>query len=111
MKLSEIINALNLKVASANADLNKEVSGVYTSDLLSDVMANSKKDNLWVTLQTHLNTVAIAVLKELSGIIIVLNKEADSDMLKKAADEKIPILKTEMNSFQVSGKLYELGLR
>lgn len=62
-------------------------------------------------MQTHLNIIAVAVLKELSGIIIVLNKEADPDVLKKAADEKIPILKTGLNSFQVSGKLYELGLR
>ncbi|MGA2667872.1 MAG: serine kinase [Ignavibacteria bacterium] len=90
---------------------SNEITGAYTSDLLSDVIAHSQKGFIWVTLQTHVNIVAVASLKELVAIIIVLNKEVDSDTIEKANSEKIIILKTSMNAYEVSGKLYELGIR
>lgn len=111
MNLKEITDKLGLKSVT-NVDFgSKDVSGVYTSDLLSDVMANSKKGNLWVTLQTHLNIIAVATLKEISGIIVVRNLELDKDTVDKANEECVPIFNTDLNAFQISGKLYELGLR
>ena len=111
MKLEEITDKLSLEKGTRYFDGGRNISGAYTSDLLSDVIANSKKDNVWITLQTHLNIVAVAVLKELSAIIIVMDKEIDKDTLKKAREEKINILKTSMTAYQASGKLYELGIR
>lgn len=111
MKLEEITNKIEFTKVTAYFGKERAVSGAYTSDLLSDVMANCKKDNVWITLQTHLNIIAVASLKELAAIIIVLDKEIDKDTLEKAEAENITILKTPMNAFQVSGKLYELGIR
>jgi len=111
MKLEEITNKLELKKAAKFFDGERTVTGAYTSDLLSDVMANTKKDNIWITLQTHLNIVAVATLKEITAVIVVLDKEIDKDTLEKAEGEKITILKTPMTAYQVSGKLYELGIR
>ena len=111
MKLEQIISKLNLQKVSFFADDSKEVAGAYTSDLLSDVIANSKKDYICITLQTHVNITAVASLKELAAIIVVMNKEIDSDTMEKANIEKINILKTAMNAFEVSGKLYEMGIR
>lgn len=111
MKLADLINKLELEKLTEVSRPECEISGGYTSDLLSDVMANSKKDNIWITLQTHLNIAAVAKLKELAAIIIVMNKEVDSETVSKANDEKINILRTQMNAFQVSGRLYEMGLR
>lgn len=111
MKLEEAVNKLEIKKITGFFDGEKSISGAYTSDLLSDVMANAKKDNLWITLQTHLNIVAVATLKELTAIIIVLDKEIDKDTLEKAEAENVTILKTPLTAYQVSGKLYELGIR
>ena len=111
MKLEEAVNKLEIKKVTGFFDGERTISGAYTSDLLSDVMANVKKDNLWITLQTHLNIVAVATLKEITAIIIVLNKEIDKDTLEKAEAEKITILKTPLTAYQVSGKLYESGIR
>ena len=111
MKLKEITTKLELTTATKFFDGERTVSGAYTSDLLSDVIANVKRENIWVTLQTHVNIAAVATLKEVTAIIIVLNKEIDKDTLEKAESEKITILKTALNSFQISGKLYELGIR
>ena len=108
MKLKEIIGKLQLKVLTGQENLDVEVTGGYTSDLLSDVIANSKEGNLWVTLQIHQNIIAVAKLKDLSGIIIVNNREPDEDTLAKAKEENVPILGSEEMAFEVSGKLYEL---
>jgi hypothetical protein len=108
MKLKEIAEKLQLKVLTAKDRLDEEVTGGYTSDLLSDVIANSKEGNLWITLQTHQNTIAVAKLKDLAGIIIVNKREADEDTLVKAQEENIPLLCSEEMAFDISGKLYAL---
>ncbi len=108
MKVKEIIEKLQLNALTGQKNLDVEVTGGYTSDLLSDVIANSKEGNLWITLQIHQNTIAVAKLKDLAGIIIVNNREPDEDTLKKAEEENVPILCSTDRAFEVSGKLYEL---
>ena len=108
MKLKEIIEKLQLKVLTGQDKLFVEVTGGYTSDLLSDVIANSKQGNLWITLQIHQNIIAVAKLKDLAGIIIVNNREPDEETLQKAKEENVPLLSSEEMAFEISGKLYEL---
>ncbi len=108
MKLKEIMEKLQLKVLTGQDKLDEEVTGGYTSDLLSDVIANSKEGNLWVTLQIHQNIIAVAKLKDLSGIIIVNNREPDEGTLQKAKEENVPLLVSEEMAYEVSGKLYRL---
>ncbi len=108
MKLKEIIEKLQLKVLAGQDKLDIEVTGGYTSDLLSDVIANSKEGNLWITLQTHQNIIAVAKLKDLSGIIIVNNRKPDEDTLRKAKEENVLLFGSEEMAYEVSGKLYEL---
>ena len=111
MKLKEIVQQLNLEVKSGNEFLDREVSGGYVSDMLSDVLAHAQKGNIWVTLQTHLNIIPVASMKEISGIIIVNGRQPDQDTLQKATDEKVPVLGTMSKAFQVVGKLFQLGIR
>ncbi len=108
MKLSEVVEKLSLNVKTVNVGLHKEITGVYVSDLLSDVMANSKDGNIWLTLQTHLNIVAVAGLKNLAGIIIVNNRQPEKDIIEKAESEKVAIMTTTLPSFDVAGKLYQM---
>lgn len=108
MKLKDIIKALDLKVLTAADKLDVEASGGYTSDLLSDVMANSREKNIWITLQTHQNIVAVAKLKDLAAIILVNNRSPEEETLKKAEQEEIPVLTSADSAFSISGKLYTL---
>lgn len=108
MKLSSIVENLSLEVKTGKDNLQNNVTGVYISDLLSDVMGNSKDGNLWITLQTHLNIVAVAGLKNLSGIILINNRQMQEDVLQKAESEKITIMSTPLPAFEVAGKLYKL---
>ncbi len=110
MKLEEVVKKTGMKVETAPEKLEREVSGGYASDLLSDVMANSKEGDVWVTLQVHPNIIAVATLKDLAGIIIVQGKKPEEETLKKAQQEGIPLLVTEHQAFEIAGKLYQLGI-
>jgi predicted transcriptional regulator len=110
MKLKEIAEILSLKplTPAEGPGLEREVSGAYVGDLLSDVMANSEDGNIWITLQTHVNIVAVAVFKNISAIIIVNGRMPDADTMDKAVSEDIPILLTGKSAFETAGKLYQI---
>ncbi|MEN6373649.1 MAG: serine kinase [Smithella sp.] len=108
MNTEAIIKALNLKVRSAEDNLKKNISGGYTGDLLSDVMANSHEGDIWITRQVHQNIVAVASLKDLAGIILVNSCEPAKDTLEKAAQENIPIMISDLSAFELSAKVYNL---
>jgi len=110
MKLKEIADTLGLEVRSGADMLDNEVRMGYASDLMSDVIANTQKGDLWVTLQVHLNVVAVASMKELSGVIIINSREPEAPTLKRAESENIPILVSALPAFELIGRLYQLGI-
>jgi predicted transcriptional regulator len=111
MKLGEIVKSCNLQVVCGDKTLEKDVTGGYASDLLSDVMANSKKGDIWITLQVHPNIVAVAKLKEIVGIVMINGRKPEEETIKKARVEGLPIMTTDLPTFEIVGKLYEMGIR
>ncbi len=110
MKLKEIAEKMNLEVKGSAVGLDKEVTGGYASDLLSDVLANAREGDLWITLQIHSNTVAVASMKGLAGIVLINNREPEEETIKKAESENMPVLVSKMPAFELIGKLYALGV-
>jgi predicted transcriptional regulator len=108
MDLNAIVNALNLKVFCCQDKLDTFVNDGYTGDLLSDVMANSKEGDLWITRQVHQNIIAVASLKDLAGIVLVHGAEPAEDTLEKALKEDIPIMGTHFSGFEVAGIIYNM---
>ena len=111
MQVKDILTILDLKVFGGNQGLNREITGGYTSDLLSDVMGHADNGKMWITLQTHKNVIAIASLKELAAVILIKGFEPDADMLAQAKEEGIPVLGSNDQAFEVTGKLYNLLTR
>ncbi len=74
----------------------------YTSDLLSDVMANAKAGSVLITIQAHINTIAVARLVGIGAIIIANNREILDDMIQVAKKEKIAIFQSSLNQFDLS---------
>ena len=111
MKLADLTHGLNLEVRSAHDRLDREVIGGYASDLLSDVIAHAAEGDLWITLQTHVNVVAVASMKGLCGVVLVNGREPAEETIEKAQSEGIPILVSKLPAFELAGRLYRLGLR
>lgn len=108
MTIRELVKKLELKVFSGEQGLDKCISFAYCSDLLSDVMGNAREGQIWITLQTHKNVMAIASLKDLGGILLVNNLQPNADTLEASQEEGIPILGTEKSAFEICGLLYQL---
>jgi len=108
MKVKELVEKLNLKVLSGGNGLEREIDGCYISDLLSDVMGNAMEGNIWITLQTHKNVMAVASLKEMSCIILVKNLMPNDETIEQSNDEDLPILQTSLPTYEIAGLVYNL---
>ncbi|MCL2441586.1 MAG: hypothetical protein FWD14_07575 [Treponema sp.] len=105
MKIKEVAVILGAEICQANFE-DIDVTGAYTSDLLSDVMANAKDGGALITIQAHKNTVAVASLVNISVVIICNSRPLPDDMLEAAKDEGIAVIRVKENQFNVSGKLW-----
>ena len=108
MQLDELVRKLGRRVCCAEGSLGRDVRGGYVGDLLSDVMANSREGDIWITRQVHQNIVAVASLKDLAGIILIQGSEPTPDTAAKAGAEGIPILVTDLPAFEIVGRIYQL---
>lgn len=100
MILNKLKEELQLEILS-EGDLNKEIKGCYCSDLLSHCMSNIDAGNLWVTVQVNINIIAIAVLTELSAIIISQGMAVDNSVIEKAKEEGITVFRTALPSYEL----------
>ncbi len=108
MKVKDLVEKLNLKVLAGANGLDREIDGCYISDLLSDVMGNAQEGNIWITLQTHKNVMAVASLKEIACIILVKNLTANEDTINQSNEEGLPLLQTSLPTYEIAGKVYEM---
>jgi len=106
MKVNDLANALKMKVVCPGKGDDAEVTCGYTSDLLSDVMANAEDNSALITIQAHVNTVAVSGLAGVSAVIICNNHPIPSDMEEAARREGVALLQTEHNQFTASHLVY-----
>lgn len=111
MNLQQIIDQLNLTVLTEPRDfISITATGGYSSDLLSCVMTGAKKGFIWTTLQAHLNIVAVAALTEVAAVIVTENAQPDEASIAKANQQGVILLSTTQATYEVNGKLWELGI-
>lgn len=108
MKVSELVDQLDLNVVAGKRGLDREVTGAYVSDLLSDVMGNAHEGQVWITLQVHQNVMAIASLKDMAAVILVKDFQPMENTIMHSNEEQIPLLSSSLSTFELAGKLYDL---
>lgn len=111
MTVADMARLLGGAVAGEAGAADSVVSGGYASDLLSDVMANARDGDAWVTLQKHVNIVAVAQLKGLAAIVLVNGRQPEPETLARAVEHRVPIVTTPLSAFDVAGRLYGNGIR
>jgi hypothetical protein len=110
MTVFEMVERAGLEVKAAVDHLDTEVTGGYSGDLLSAVMANAEQGNVWVTWHVHPNIVAVAVVIKLAAIVLASGRQPEEETLKKAQQEGIPILISELPAFEIIGRLHSMGI-
>lgn len=109
MKLSELVKKADLKEINEYRDRN--IEGVYISDMVSDILTNAKAGVLLVTLQTHKTLIATANLVDVAAIIFVKGKNPPNDVVELANKAGIPLLVSEADTWTMAGKLISLGIK
>jgi predicted transcriptional regulator len=108
--LQQIVQELELEVRAGGNGLETEVRGGYASDIISDVLANTREGTLWITHQRHPNTVAAAVLREAAAVILANGREPEEETLRKAREENVTLLVSSLPAYELAGRLFSLGL-
>lgn len=112
LTLGQIAKTLNLELLTRSVDWEEiRPTAGYTSDMLSCVMAGAPHRSIWITLQAHLNIIAVAALLELSAIIITEGAQPEPTTIEKANEKGVVLFSTKASSFEVAGRLWEMGLR
>ena len=99
MTTQDVIEKIGLKPLSKFE--HREISGVFVSDMLSDVMAGAKSGNLWVTVQTHKSVVPAANLVDVSAVIVTSGKSVPQETVDLATKHNIAVLATDLPSFEL----------
>ncbi|MBU0515617.1 MAG: serine kinase [Proteobacteria bacterium] len=108
MTLQHLVEELGLAILVGGDGLDREVTGGYVGDLLSDVMAHSAPGQVWITIQGHLNVVAVATLRELAAVLLAGGRRPAEDMAAKAGQEGVVVLGSGLTAFELAGRVYQL---
>ncbi|MGJ8453991.1 iron-sulfur binding hydrogenase [Pseudothermotoga sp. U03pept] len=109
MKISEVIEKVGLEVCCGNCE--EEVFHGCCGDLLSEVMSHAKPSSIWVTVQSHVNIVAVAAISGIKAVVLCNDHNYPQETLLKAEHEKICLLKSKKSPFEVAGLLYSIGIK
>ena len=110
MKICDIIPLIGAVNETPDADTGKEILCGYTCDLLSWVMAHGSEGMAWITVQTHMNVVAVAALAEMACVILPEDIQMEKESLQKAADEGMCVLRSPLSGYEICGRLHSAGI-
>jgi len=110
MRVRDLVAALHLRTHAGEANLDREVTGGFVGDLMSEAIARAPAGAVWVTVQCHVNVVAVAVMKELAAAIVAGGKRPEEEALLRAAKEGVPLLSSDLSAYEIVGRLYALGV-
>jgi hypothetical protein len=105
-----MVRRAELEVKTAADHLDVEVTGGYSGDLLSTVMANAEQGYVWVTWHVHPNIVAAALVVKLAAIVLVSGRQPEEETVRKAEEEGLPILVSKLPAFEIIGRLHSMGI-
>jgi len=112
--LRQIAEILKLEICNRNPAIIQSqdqttVSQAFVGDLLSEVMAKAPYLGIIITIQSHLNIIAVAYHVEAKAVIITGGKTPEAKAITAADENNIVVYTTEETSFDIVGRLFSLG--
>lgn len=95
-------------VVNQGDGLEREITIPFCCDLLSIAMGRAPSGCAWVTVMGNMNTLAVATLADAACVILAEGAVLDEVAKKKAADQDITVLSTQMPVFEAALKVHGL---
>lgn len=109
MQLQHLAEKIPMTLVT-DVSLDREVTGGYSSDLLSDVIAKASAGSIWVTNQAHQNVAAVAVLIDAAAVVVAGGISPDAELVAKARENNVCLFVSDLPAFEIVGRLYSLGV-
>ncbi len=110
MNIQQLMSTIEAVELTQGMVLSRQVQSGYVCDLLSWVMARGDAGSAWITVQTHMNVVAVASLHDMACIILPENITMEEEPLNKAMEENIPVLSTPLSAYDICGRMAQAGI-
>lgn len=110
MTIQDLIALTGAADMTPDSDKSTTVTCGYTCDLLSWVMAHGKAGMAWITVQTHINVIAVAALMDMACVILPEGIEMEPASLKKAQEEGVTVLHSTLTAYELCARMAAAGL-
>lgn len=98
-KLENMLEDLSLRCVCGSLD--KEICGCYAGDLLSWVMSHAQYGDVWITIMSNINVIAVASLTECACVVMAEGVEPDEDVLKTAREKDITVICDDRSVYEL----------
>lgn len=105
MTVKELAEKGLFTVVNMGAEPEREITEPFCCDLLSIAMGRAPSGCAWVTVMANINTLAVAVLADVSCIILAEGVCLDEAALKKAGEQEVTVFSTDLPVFQAAKKI------
>lgn len=107
MKVHELAAAMNLQtITEPNGD--REIDGAYIGDLLSWVMGRAHSGNVWITIMSNINIVAVATLVDAACIILAEGVTVEENVRSVAEAKGVNLFTSKQTAYELAAKLAKL---
>lgn len=107
MKVSELAETMALRTFHL-PEPQRTVTGGYVGDLLSWVMGRAQEGDAWVTIMSNQNVAAVALMAEVSCVILTEGVTPDDTLLERVRQQGINLLGTDLSTFHAAAALKQL---
>ena len=102
MKLSELCEKLSLTVVAGETNLDAAFDGVYAGDLLSRAMSHVEAENLWITIMSNVNVVAVSTLADVASVILAEGVTLDDEVLEVERTKGVNVISTDLSAYEAA---------
>ena len=102
MTVQDLIDSGLFRLVNKGEDTDRQITVPFCCDLLSVAMGRAPAGCAWVTVMGNMNTLAVASLADAACVILAEDAQPDEMALKKAGEQEITMLQTEMPIFEAA---------
>ena len=107
MTVCEMAKALALEPISVPEE-ERTIEGVYIGDLLSWVMGRAESGNVWITIMSNINIVAVASLADVACVVLAEGVTLADDVRTTAEQKGINVYSSSKTAYELAVSLADL---
>ena len=111
LSFQELNEILKAEILLDDGWIRDGFQSVYSSDLMSDILAYSRPNSLLLTGLINPQTIRTAEMVEIAAICFVHGKQPHTETVEAARQINLPLLSTRFSMFEACGRLFAAWLQ